>query len=167
MDEAVYPALELIEVYHERWEQELVYDEQKTHQDPRRAEKAAQLRSETPEGVRQELYAISLAHHVIRAIMFDAARESRIDVDRLSFTGCFRILQCRLPECDAISPTTLGGWYHRLLSEMREEIIPDRRNRTNPRVIKRKMSKWAKKRPCHLRPSPLSKSFVETVVMKT
>ena len=35
LDETVYPALELIELYHERWEQELVYDEQKTHQDPR------------------------------------------------------------------------------------------------------------------------------------
>ncbi len=33
------PAKELIILYHERWEQELVYDEQKTHQDPPRATK--------------------------------------------------------------------------------------------------------------------------------
>ena len=38
-DEELYPARELIILYHERWEQELVYDEQKTHQDPRRATK--------------------------------------------------------------------------------------------------------------------------------
>ena len=39
LDETECPALELIELYHERWEEELVFDEQKTHQDPRRAEK--------------------------------------------------------------------------------------------------------------------------------
>lgn len=38
-DEELYPALELIVLYHERWEEELVFDEQKTHQDPRRATK--------------------------------------------------------------------------------------------------------------------------------
>ena len=41
-DEVLYPAEELIILYHERWEHELVYDEQKTHQDPRRATKPAQ-----------------------------------------------------------------------------------------------------------------------------
>src|SRR3954454_12433810 len=34
-DEELYPAEELIILYHERWEQELAFDEQKTHQDPR------------------------------------------------------------------------------------------------------------------------------------
>ena len=47
-DEQLYPAMELIPLYHERWEEELALDEQKTHQDPRRATKPAQLRSETP-----------------------------------------------------------------------------------------------------------------------
>jgi hypothetical protein len=73
-DEKLYPAGELISLYHERWEEELVFDEQKTHQDPRRASKPANLRSETPAGVIQELYALSLAHFVTRALMFQAAR---------------------------------------------------------------------------------------------
>lgn len=80
----------MIALYHERWEEELVFDEQKTHQDPRRAEKPAQLRSETPAGVRQELYALSLGHFVIRALMLEAARPAGLDVDRLSFVNCFR-----------------------------------------------------------------------------
>jgi hypothetical protein len=145
-DEMECPALELIELYHERWEEELVFDEQKTHQDPRRAEKPAQLRSQTPEGVRQELYALSLGHFVIRSLMFEAARAAELDVDRLSFCGCFRILQCRLPECDSRTPATLTQWYEALLAEMRTEQNDGRRNRINPRVIKRKMSKWNKKR---------------------
>jgi len=158
------PWLELVLEYHERWEEELMNDEQKTHQDPRRAEKPAQLRSETPEGVRQELFALSLGHFVIRALMFEAAREEGLDVDRLSFTGCFRILQCRLPECDARTPSTFLFWLKLLLSEMREERLPPRRNRINPRVIKRKVSKWPRKRPLHSGLPPLKKTFVESVL---
>ena len=104
LDEDLYPAEELIILYHERWEQELVYDEQKTHQDPRRATKPAHLRSETPAGVIQEIYALSLGHFVIRALMFEAAATVGLDTDRLSFLGCFQILKCRLPECDSSTP---------------------------------------------------------------
>jgi hypothetical protein len=166
LDEHEYPALELIELYHERWEEELVFDEQKTHQDPRRAEKAAQLRSETPEGVEQELYALSLGHFVIRSLMFAAAESQNVDVDRLSFTGCFRILQCRLPECHSTTPSKMQKWLEALLAEMLDERIEPRRNRINPRVIKRKMSKWNKKGPKHRRINPLRKSFRECIVMK-
>jgi hypothetical protein len=167
LDQTAAPAVELIALYHERWEEELVFDEQKTHQDPRRAEKPAQLRSETPEGVKQELYALSLGHFVIRALMFEAARGALLDVDRLSFTGCFRILQCRLPECDSHTTASLNDWYQSLLVEMRREQIGPRRNRINPRVIKRKMSKWNKKQPHHRRQPPLRKTFAQSVVMKT
>ncbi len=107
LDETECPALELILLYHERWEEELVFDEQKTHQDPRRAEKPAQLRSESPEGVEQELYALSLGHFVVRSLMLAAAESAKLDVDRLSFTGCFRILQCRLPECRSETAASL------------------------------------------------------------
>ena len=165
LDAEEYPALELIPGYHERWEEELVFDEQKTHQDPRRAEKPANLRSETPDGVRQELYAVSLAHFVVRALMFEAARPAKLDVDRLSFTGCLRILQCRLPECDSRTPPSLEAWYTAMLDELGKELNDPRRNRVNPRVIKRKMSKWKKKRPEHRHLPPLIKTFMESVVM--
>ena len=49
LDEKASPALELIVLYHERWEIELVYDEIKTHQ---RQQKKV-LRSKTPQGVRK------------------------------------------------------------------------------------------------------------------
>jgi hypothetical protein len=164
-DHEMYPALELACQYHERWEEELVFDEQKTHQDPRRPGKAAQLRSQTPEGVEQELYALSLGHFVVRALMLEAAKEDNLDVDRLSFTGCLRILQARLPECDSSTPIRLEQWYRLLLEEMAQECIEPRRNRLNPRVVKRKMSKFAKKRPEHRHRPPLKKTFAETVVI--
>ena len=52
----------------------------------------------------QEIYALSLGHFVIRSLMFEAAATVGLDPDRLSFTGCFQILKCRLPECDGKTP---------------------------------------------------------------
>ncbi len=165
LDDGVCPAADLIILYHERWEHETTFDEQKTHQDPPRPSKPAHLRSETPAGVIQEIYALSLAHFVIRSLMFEAAATAGLDPDRLSFTGTFQILKCRLPECDARTAVTLDEWYRGLLWEIQEERIDPRRNRINPRVIKRKISKWKKKRPEHRKPPPLKKTFRETVVM--
>ena len=165
LDEIEYPAEELIAGYHWRWEHELVFDEQKTHQDPPRASKPAHLRSETPLGVLQEIYALSLANFVIRSLMFQAAERAGLDTDRLSFTGCFQILQCRLPECDTRTPQSFQAWYEALLDEMARERIESRRNRVNPRVIKRKMKNWLKKRPEHRHRPPLTKTFMESVVL--
>ena len=162
-----FPALELIMEYHERWEIEIVFDEQKTHQDPCRAEKTTHLRSETIDGLKQELYAVSLGHFVTRAMMLQAAEMTQMDVDRLSFKGCFQILKTRLPECDPQTELSFAAWFEAVLWEMRCETIPARRNRINPRVIKRKMSRWNKCRPEHRKQPPLKKTFDQTVVMKT
>jgi Insertion element 4 transposase N-terminal/Transposase DDE domain len=164
-DHALFPALELVCNYHERWEIELVFDEQKTHLDPRRPSKAAHFRSQTPEGVEQELYALSLGHFVVRALMFEAAKQEQLDVDQLSFTGSLQILQARLPECDRSTSANLERWYRALLAELAQERTEPRRNRVNPRVVKRKMSKFAKKRPEHRHQPPLQKTFAETVVI--
>jgi hypothetical protein len=165
LDGKHYPASELACLYHERWEEELVFDEQKTHLDPRRAGKPAHFRSQTPAGVEQEVYALSLGHFVVRALMLEAAKTDNLDGDRLSFTGCLRILQARLPECASSRPATLEPWYCALLDEMAQERIEPRRSRTNPRVVKRKMSKFAKKRPEHHGRPPLKKIFAESVVI--
>src|SRR5271157_1602275 len=137
----------------------------RTPQDPRRPSKPTHLRSQTPEGVEQELYALSLGHFVVRALMLEAAQRENLDVDRLSFTGCLQILQARLPECDSTTPQRLDQWYDLLLAELVQERVEPRRNRLNPRVVKRKMSKFAKKRPEHRGRPPLKKTFAETVVI--
>jgi Insertion element 4 transposase N-terminal/Transposase DDE domain len=167
LDAAVYPATELILLYHQRWEQELVYDEQKTHQTPRVAGKEAQVRSETPMGVVQELYALSLGHYVTRALMAEAAVQAAIPAQQLSFVSCLRIVRLRLPECPPAEVQSWRGWYTCLLEEMSHERLPPRRNRINPRVVKRKMSKFLRKRSRHRPVPPLKKKFVEAIVLET
>src|SRR5947209_20017180 len=86
----VAPDLELIALYHERWEIELLIDEIKTHE---RAQRKV-LRSKTPAGVYQELYGIFLAHYAVRALMAQAAMQANLDPDRLSFTeGLFHLTE--------------------------------------------------------------------------
>ena len=166
LDESVYPGIDLIILYHERWEQELVNDEQKTHQDPIRAEKPAHFRSETPLGVEQELYALSIGHYVIRSMMLNAAQDSDISAQNLSFVSCFRIIQNRLSELNSVEPRELANWYECLKQELLSNKLPPRRNRINPRVIKRKMKKWIKKKLIHRNLPPLTKTFEQSVVMK-
>lgn len=165
LDEQLDPARGLVILYHERWEIELVFDEQKTHQHPRRAEKPANLRSETPLGVLQEIYALSLAHYAMRKVMHEAAVQADLDPDRLSFLGCLHILGTRMPECVGMTPAELAEWYQAVLWELSNERTDPRRNRINPRVIKQKMSKFRKKRPEHRPVPPLTKTFEESIVM--
>lgn len=159
LDENEHPAETLIVLYHERWEEELAIDEFKTHQRERPV-----LRSQTPSGVVQEIYGLLLGHYLIRVLIDQAAAKRQIDPDRISFTNTLKILRCRLPEC----PRSERGhrrWHRDLIAEIAEEIIEPRRNRINPRVIKKKMSNWPKKR-CHHRhyPQP-GKGFREAIVM--
>ena len=159
LDAELDPATTLVCLYHERWEEELSIDELKTHQRERPV-----LRRQTPAGVVQEVYGLRLAHYLVRVLMHEAAATQDLDPRRLSFTATLKILRCRLPECP---PSQRGcrRWYHRLVQEMAEEVIEPRRHRVNPRVIKRKMSKWPKKRPLHrLSPQP-TKPFEQAIVM--
>jgi Insertion element 4 transposase N-terminal/Transposase DDE domain len=139
------PALDLVCLYHERWESELVIDETDTHQ--RLAGRP--LRSQKPEGVIQELYALVLAHFAIRALMHEAALQAGIDPDRLSFVHAVRVLHDAIPEFQMVSPAERPGLYARLLHDIAAGCLPARRLRSNPRVVKRKMSNFRLKRPAH------------------
>jgi hypothetical protein len=157
LDATLDPATTLICLYHERWEEELALDELKTHQRERPV-----LRSQTPAGVVQEIYGLLLGHFVVRTLMQEAAATRGLDPQRLSFTATLKVLRCRLPECRTRNPRR---WYQQLLSDIAEEVLPARRNRINPRVIKRKMSKWPKKRPVHQNYPQPTKAFDEAIVM--
>jgi hypothetical protein len=52
------------------------------------------------------------------------------------------------------------------VAEIAEEVLEDRRNRINPRVIKRKMSNWKKKRPEHCNDPQPAKEFRKAIEMR-
>jgi hypothetical protein len=99
------PALELIQLYLERWEFETALDEWKTHLRGARTV----LRSQTPELVRQECYGLLLAHFALRGVMHEAALRGGRDPDRLSFTHTVCVVRRNLPRFAALSPRGSGN----------------------------------------------------------
>jgi len=161
LDANLYPAQELACAYHERWEIELVIDEVDTHQ----RIYSRPLRSKKPVGVIQELYGMLIAHYVVRVLMHEAALQAGLDPDRLSFINCLRVVRNAIPEFQQIAPEYIPLLYQRLLDDITREVLPPRRDRSYPRVVKRKMSKFALKRPEHKYwPQPL-KPFADSVVI--
>lgn len=137
------PAIELVVLYHERWEVELVIDEIKTHE---RAQRKV-LRSKTPEGVQQELYGIMLAHYAVRVLMAQAALEAELDPDRLSFTsGLFELTEMMDLALLLDAEQALEPLARRLRQKMREVILPPRRLRINRREVKQGYSKYKPKK---------------------
>jgi hypothetical protein len=123
------------------------------------------LRSQKPVGVIQEFYGLLLAHYAVRRIMHDVAQQAGLDPDRLSFTNALRLV------CDAVAEFQMAAveqrpqLYRRLLDDIARYRLPQRKPRTNPRVVKRKMSKFRLKRPEHGRWPQPSKPFRDAVVL--
>ncbi len=94
------PAVELAELYAQRWEFETALDELKTHQ---RGAKVV-LRSKSPDGVEQEVWGFLLVHWAIRDLMHTAALDADVDPDRVSFMRSLRLARRSVIEQAAFSP---------------------------------------------------------------
>lgn len=143
LSQSQYPAWELACCYHERWELELTIDELDRHQ--RLAGRT--LRSLKPVGVIQELYGLLIAHYCVRSLMHEAALAAALDPDRLSFVPALRVIGDALPEFQMVAPEHLPALAARLLRDIAAKRLPERRPRSNPRAVKRKMSNFHLKRP--------------------
>lgn len=161
LDPEIYPALDLVYAYHERWEIEVVIDEVDTHQ--RLAGRP--LRSLKPIGVIQELYGLLIAHYAIRFLMHEAALQSALDPDRLSFVHALRVIADAIPEFQMVALDQLEQLHTRLLHDIADGRLPERRQRSNPRVVKRKMSNFRLKRPEHQRWPQPTLSFRQSVAL--
>lgn len=142
LDAEVYPASEIADLYHERWELELGYDELKTDV----LEREEAIRSETPDGVRQELWGMAIAYNLVRREMDLAARQMHLPPRRLSFITALRLIR-DLFYWAAITATP--GALPKRIKKMRVNlarlILPPRQSdRRYPRHVKIKMSGYAR-----------------------
>lgn len=153
------PALELVCAYHERWEAELVIDETDTHQ----RLSYHPLRSQKPVAIVQEFYGLLIAHYAVRYIMHDAALRAGLDPDRLSFTNALNVIRDAVSEFQMVDGSQHRSLYERLLRDIARHRLPERPNRINPRVVKRKIFRYRVKRKEHRQwPQPLQ-TFREAV----
>jgi Insertion element 4 transposase N-terminal/Transposase DDE domain len=142
IDSVAYPAAELIALYHERWEIELAYDEIKTTV----LQRQECIRSQTPDGVRQEIWGILLAYNLVRLEMLRVADRIAVEPTRLSFVASLRALRYHWTMAASLSAGKLPGYLSDVRDEIRTFLLPPRRDRTFPRHVKIKMSNYPRNR---------------------
>lgn len=151
LDAEKYPAKELIELYHERWETEIGYDELKTHL----LDRQEAIRSKTPMGVRQELWGIALAYNLVRLEMERVAAEAKVPPTRISFVASLAMIRDEFHTLSlrSMTPGSVPARLVYLRQQLKRLILPPRRpQRAYPRAVKVKMSNYSRKRPSVKRP---------------
>jgi len=143
LDPALYPAAEIAELYHERWELELGFDEIKTHA----LEREEALRSRAPERVLQEVWGLAIAYNLVRLHMQQVAQRAAVAPTRISFRHALLLLRgfWQLTAWIA-SPGNLPRRLDDLHHELALLILPPRRPRRYPRAVKIKMSNYPRSR---------------------
>lgn len=165
LDPFLYPAKEVAVVYHERWHVEVVIDETRTHL----RLSARTLRSLTPEGVMQEIYALLLAHIVVRTLMQLAAEQAQFAPSQLSFTETIRIMDETLLPLGVVDAARRHSMVAGVLREISQHRLPKQRVRIQARVVKRARSRYERKKPEHLQAPPLELdlSFHDSIALVT
>ncbi len=141
LDAEAFPANEIAEMYHERWEVELGFDEIKTHL----LEREEAIRSKTPDGIRQELAGIAIAYNLVRVEMERVANELDVPPTRISFRHSLELIRNFCLGAWSTSPGVLPKRLVALDGDMRLMVLPERRTqRRYPRHVKIKLSNYAK-----------------------
>ena len=146
LDPKLYPAKEIVALYHERWEAEITYDEIKTHM----LERQETIRSRSPEGVRQELWGIAIAYNLVRLEMERTAAELGVAPTRISFVHSLALVREELSWLvgPRLALGTIPKRMQHLRRLMKRLVLPERRTaRVYPRAVKLKMSNYPRKRP--------------------
>lgn len=144
LDANAYPAKELVELYHERWELEIGFDEIKTHM----LERKECLRSKKPEGVYQELWGQLLVYNLVRREMLLVAQAHALPPKRISFrSSLLWIRNFWITATLTRSPGNIPKHLAELRSTLDVLILPQRRSdRRYPRHVKIKMSNYKRNR---------------------
>jgi hypothetical protein len=132
------PAAEIIKLYHERWEIETAYLEMKSTILDGRV-----LRARTPAGVSQEVYALLVTYQALRIAISDATlAHPELDPDRGSFTVALYAARDQLAAAAGVIADTVVDLVGEIGRQVLDQLMPARRLRTNPRVVKRAISKY-------------------------
>lgn len=157
-----YPARKLINLYHERWEHEITYLALRhtlaQHQ---------VLRSATPEGITQEMWAQLAIYQILHATMVDAV-ESRpgTDPDRASFTTAVQAATDSI-----IHASNITGDHHDPAGDIGHAILNSllgpRRPRTSARKVKSPLSKYTGRRANKDHPRPELSTTITSLTTTT
>ncbi|MBE1464313.1 IS4 family transposase [Kibdelosporangium phytohabitans] len=138
LDHHRHPASELVTLYHQRWEIETAYLEIKSSVLGGRV-----LRARTPDGVEQEVYALLVTYQLLRTVMADAtSTRPGIDPDRAGFSIALHAARDQIIHAAGVIADTVIDLVGTIGRQVLANLLPSRRIRTSPRVVKRAISKY-------------------------
>jgi hypothetical protein len=133
----------LIRLYHDRWEIETAYLELKSSILGGRV-----LRARTPVGIEQEVYALLVVYHLLRTAMADATNtRPDTDPDRASFTIAYHTARDQLIQAANVIAGTAIDLVGTIGRHVLANLLPARRLRVCPRIVKRAISKYQARGP--------------------
>jgi hypothetical protein len=137
LDHHHYPATDLVTLYHQRWEIETAYLELKSTILGGRV-----LRARTPAGLVQEIHALLITYQLLRTAMTDATdTQAGTDPDRASFSIALHAARDQLIQATTVIADTVIDLVGAIGRVVLANLMPNRRIRTSPRVVKRAISK--------------------------
>lgn len=143
LDHRAYPATDLIRLYHRRWEIETAYLELKSA-----ILGGKVLRARTPAGIDQEIYALLITYQILRTAMTDAtACAPGTDPDRASFTIAWQTARDQLITAAGVIAGTVIDLIGTIGRHVLAGLLPARRLRVSPRIVKRAISKYQARGP--------------------
>lgn len=133
----------MITLYHQRWEIETAYLELKSSILGGRV-----LRARTPTGIEQEIYALLVTYHLLRTAMTDATNtQPDTDPDRASFTIAHQTARDQLTLAAGVIADTIIDLAGTIGAHVLANLLPTRRLRLCPRIVKRAISKHQARGP--------------------
>lgn len=137
LTDSQFSALDLITLYHQRWEIETAFLEMKSTTLGGRV-----LRARTPAGIDQEVYALLTAYQTLRLAMSDAfGRTPGIAPDRASFGIALNTARDQAIQAAGVIAGTVIDLIGAIGRAVLADPLPERRIRISPRVVKRAISK--------------------------
>ncbi len=133
-DHRRYPATDLVALYHQRWQIETSYLELKSTILGGRV-----LRARTPDGIAQEIYALLVTYQALRIAMSDATDTAT--ADRAGFSIALNTARDQVIQAAGVIADTTIDFIGKIGHAVLHHLLPGRRHRTSPRVVKRAISK--------------------------
>ena len=132
LDEKLYPAEKIAELYGLRWQVETHFSELKTGM------KMSRLKCKTAEGVKKELLMYFITYNLIRRIILQAAEQQRVSVRRISFIDALRWLVSAADNDDLILLVVVPLRPGRHEPRVKKYLKYRYRSMTRPRHIMKK-----------------------------
>lgn len=138
-DPQAWPADAVFELYRERWEIELAFAELKNEL----LHNAMTLRSQTAQGVRQELWATLVMYNLVRVEIARIAEEAGIEPLRISFITALHYIIDEWLWSASAAPGTIPRKLRAMRSNIQRFVLPRRRStRRYPRAVKMSKTRY-------------------------